>query len=105
MPLDNVTARAARWSASHRTAAILGWFALVLIAFAVGNAAGVVNMKDEEFGIGDSHAPERVLATEFPSDRAAEQVLLQGRAGRRDRPDPPAAVGELPSGLERLPGV
>src|SRR3954471_16040603 len=105
MPLDNVTARAARWSASHRTAAILGWFAFVLIAFAVGNAAGVVNMKDEEFGIGDSHAAERVLATEFPSDRAAEQVLLQGRDGRLDRTELQAAVGELTARLERVPAV
>jgi len=105
MPVDNLTARAARWSAAHRSAAIFGWFAFVLIAFAVGNAAGVVNMKDEEFGIGDSHAAEKVLATEFPSDRAAEQVLLQASNGRLDRAELSAAVGGLTARLERVPAV
>jgi uncharacterized membrane protein YdfJ with MMPL/SSD domain len=105
MPVDNLTARAARWSASHRRAAILGWLAFVLLAFAVGNAAGVVNMKDEEFGIGDSHAAERVLASEFPGDRAAEQVLLQARHGRLDRAELRAAAGDLISRLERVPAV
>ena len=103
--MDNLTARAARWSASHRRAAILGWFAFVLVAFAIGNAAGVVNMKDEEFGIGDSHAAERVLAREFPSDRAVEQVLLQSRSGRLDRAELRAAVDDLIPRLEREPGV
>ena len=78
----NLTARAARWSAAHRKAAILGWFAFVLAAFMIGSAAGVVNMKDEEFGIGDSHSAEKLLAQQFPTERAEEQVLIQSRDGR-----------------------
>jgi RND superfamily putative drug exporter len=79
---DNLTARAARWSAAHRKAAVLGWFAFVLTAFAIGSAAGFAFMKDEEFGIGDSHEAEALLAQEFPTQRAAEQVLIQRRSGR-----------------------
>src|SRR5215204_5306538 len=71
----NLTARAARWSAAHRRTAVLGWFAFVLVTFAIGSAAGVVTLKDDEVGIGDSHGAEAVLAREFPTERAAEQVL------------------------------
>ena len=105
MPLDNLTARAARWSASHRRTAIFGWLAFVLVAFAIGSAAGVVNMKDQEFGIGDSHAAEKVLANEFPGDRAGEQVLLQSRNGRLDRAELQSAVGDLRARLARVPAV
>ena len=105
MPLDNLTARAARWSAAHRRTAIFGWLAFVLVAFAIGSAAGVVNMKDQEFGIGDSHAAERVLASEFPSDRAGEQVLIQSRNGRLDRAELQAAVDDLTARLARVPAV
>ncbi len=105
MPVDNLTARAARWSASHRRTAIFGWLAFVLVVFAIGSAAGVVNMKDQEFGIGDSHAAEKVLANEFPSDRAGEQVLLQSRNGRLDRAELKSAVDDLTARLERVPAV
>ena len=35
-PTDNLTARAARWSAAHRRTAVLGWIAFVIAAFAAG---------------------------------------------------------------------
>jgi uncharacterized membrane protein YdfJ with MMPL/SSD domain len=77
-----LTARAARRSAAHRRTAVLGWLAFVLVAFAVGSAVGVVYLKDEEFGIGDSHGAEKVLAREFPTERATEEVLTaQDRVG------------------------
>jgi RND superfamily putative drug exporter len=104
-PLDSLTARAARWSAAHRRTAILGWLAFVVVAFAVGNAAGLQLMKNEEFAIGDSRAAERVLAQEFPSQRAGEQVLIQSRSGPLDRADLQAAVDDLVARLSRTPSV
>src|SRR5262245_61254639 len=89
---DNLTARAARWSAAHRRTAVLGWFAFVLVAFAIGSAAGVVFLKDEETGIGDSNSAERILAREFPTERAGERVLIQSRGGALDRARLRAAV-------------
>ena len=86
---DNLTARAARWSAAHRRRAVLGWFAFVVLAFGIGSAAGVVFMKDEEFGIGDSHGAEKVLAREFPTERA-------GRAGADPEPQRAAGGGRVP---------
>jgi len=102
---DNLTARAARWSAAHRRGAVLGWFAFVLVAFAVGSAAGVVTMRDEEFGIGDSHDAEAVLATEFPTERAAEQVLIQSRSGRLGRAELRSATDDLVTRLDRVSAV
>ena len=66
-------------------AAVLGWFAFVLVAFAIGSAAGLVLMKDEDFAIGDSHAAEQVLAREFPTERAGELVLSRAAAAARAR--------------------
>jgi RND superfamily putative drug exporter len=102
---DNLTARAARWSAAHRKAAVLGWFAFVLVAFAIGSAAGFVFMKDEEFGIGDSHEAEALLAREFPTQRAAEQVLIQRRSGRLTGAELRAVTDDLVARLSSVPAV
>ena len=67
MTRESVTARAARWSAAHRRAAILGWLAFVFVAFAIGSAAGMVPMRDQDYGIGDSRQAERTLVKEFPT--------------------------------------
>ena len=101
----NVTARAARWSAGHRKTAVLGWFAFVLVAFAIGSAAGVVFLKDDEVGIGDSHGAEKVLAREFPTERAGEEVLIQSRGGRLQSGELRAAVDDLTARLSRVRAV
>ena len=105
MKAENLTARAARWSAAHRKAAVLGWFAFVLVAFAIGSAAGFVFMKDEEFGIGDSHEAEALLAREFPTQRAAEQVLIQRRSGRLTQAELRAVTDDLVARLSSVPAV
>jgi RND superfamily putative drug exporter len=99
------TARAARRAAAHRRTAVLGWFAFVLVAFAVGSAAGVVYLKDEEFGIGDSHGAENLLAREFPTERATEEVLIQSRHGQLGRAELRATSNELVARLGRVPAV
>ena len=105
MSRESVTARAARWSAAHRRAAILGWLAFVFAAFAIGSSAGVVNMRDQDYGIGDSRQAERTLVKEFPTARAGEQVLLQSRSGTLDRARLRAAVTDLTARLERVPAI
>jgi uncharacterized membrane protein YdfJ with MMPL/SSD domain len=105
MSHDSVTARAARWSAAHRRRAILGWLAFVLIAFAAGSAAGVMSMRDQDYGIGDSRQAERTLVKEFPTQRAGEQVLFQSRSGALDRAQLRAAVTDLTARLGRVPAI
>ena len=70
-PPRNFTARAARWSASHRKAAVLSWLAFVFVAFALGNAAGTVTLKSQDQGNGESRAANQVLAS---SSRASAPV-------------------------------
>jgi RND superfamily putative drug exporter len=101
----NLTARAARWSAAHRRAAVLGWFAFVLIAFAVGSTTGLVFLKDDEVGIGDSNRAEKVLARDFPTERAGERVLIQSRTASLDRAELRAAVVDLAHRLSQVRDV
>jgi RND superfamily putative drug exporter len=46
-----------------------------------------------------------VLAREFPTQRAPEQVLIQSRSGRLSRAELRAATDELVARLERVPAV
>jgi RND superfamily putative drug exporter len=105
MPSENFTARAARWSARHRRFVLVGWLVFVAVAFAIGSAAGIVLMKDEDFAIGDSRAAEKILADEFTADRAREMVLIQSRDGALERSELEAAAGELATRLEHTPNV
>ena len=75
----NLAARAGRWSADHRKTAIWGWLAFVLVAFALGSAAGMKNIADSDNGNGESGRAEKTAAHAFPQD-ASESVLVQSRA-------------------------
>jgi uncharacterized membrane protein YdfJ with MMPL/SSD domain len=99
------TARAARWSATHRKTAVLGWLAFVVVAFMIGGAAGTVTLKHEDMGNGESRAAERVLAQQFPRERAAEEVLVQSRSGGLLGSEYRAAVDHLVARLSRTPSV
>jgi uncharacterized membrane protein YdfJ with MMPL/SSD domain len=99
------TARAARWSAGHRRTAVLGWLAFVFVAYAIGSAAGMVTLKSEDQGVGESRAANRVLAREFPRVRAPEEVLIESRTGRLPAGEYQAAVQSLVARLSRVPAV
>ncbi len=105
MAPDNFTARIARWSAAHRRTAVLGWLAFVAVTFAIGSLAGVVKMKSQDYGNGDSRTADQMLAREFPNERAGEWVLIQSRSGRLERPALRAAVGDLVVRLSRTPAI
>jgi uncharacterized membrane protein YdfJ with MMPL/SSD domain len=105
MPPDNLTARAARWSAAHRWTAVVGWLAFVVVAFAIGSLIGTVTMTTADYAIGDSGAADRVLAREFPSQRSLEEVLIQSRTGPLRRAELQAAARDLVSRLSRAPAV
>ena len=79
-PPENFTARAGRWSATHRKTAVLSWLAVVIVASALGSAAGTVTLKSQDQGNGESRAANRILAQQFPRERAGEVVLIQSRS-------------------------
>ena len=101
----NFTARAARWSAAHRKAAIFGWLAFVIVAFVIGGSAGMVTLMAGEGGNGQSRLAEQTLAQQFPRERAVEEVLIENPAGRLAGSDYRAAVAGLVARLERTPSV
>jgi RND superfamily putative drug exporter len=105
MPEQNFAARAGAWSAAHRKTAIFGWLAFVLIAFALGNAAGVVTLKSQDQGVGEARTANRVLAKEFPSERATEQVLIQNPSGRWNAPVALAAISDAVARLSQTAHV
>jgi uncharacterized membrane protein YdfJ with MMPL/SSD domain len=76
MQRSNVAARAGRWSAQHRRAAIFGWLAFVVAAVVLGGAIGTKHLDPQTNGSGESGRADRILHAEFPRP-AGEQVLIQ----------------------------
>src|SRR5687768_5026642 len=96
MQRNGIAQRAARWSANHRKAAILGWIAFVVAAMFIGNSIGTKTIADEDSGNGESRVADQVIADSgFPED-ASEQVLVQAREGQStDDPAFRAAVADV----------
>ena len=91
----NFAARAGRWSARHRRAAILGWIAFVIASVAIGGAVGTSYFGDEEWGAGESRQANQVLDAHFEQP-AREQVLIQARGEQTFRdPEFRAAVDDV----------
>ena len=105
MGQNNFAARAGRWSAAHRKAAVLGWLAFVVVAYAAGGAAGTVTLKTQDRGNGQSRAADQLLARQFPRTRAGEMVLIQRPRGRLAGIGYRAAVADLVARLSRIPAV
>jgi uncharacterized membrane protein YdfJ with MMPL/SSD domain len=105
MPSRNFAARAGRWSARHRKAAVLGWIAFVIAAFALGTVVvGSKEASDRDGGVGESGRAERILYDAFPQ-RANESVLVASETLRAGDPAFRAAVADVVRRLERRPEV
>jgi putative drug exporter of the RND superfamily len=79
MQITGMSARAAVWSARHRTAAILGWLAFVVVTTALSVQIGTRQASDVEQGHGDSGRADRIIAVAgFPDRPAGEMVIIQG---------------------------
>src|SRR5215212_10355872 len=76
---NTFAARAGRWSAQHRKAAIWGWIAFVAVAFVIGGAVGV-KKPTEYIGPGESGRADQLALDHFPKD-ASESVLIQAAKG------------------------
>src|SRR4051794_18166111 len=107
MPPRNLAERAGHWSARHRKIAVFGWLGLVLVAVALGSLVGTQNIADENQGNGESRQADQVLADAGFSDRATEQVLVQGRGGDLTFASPRfrAAVADVTTDLRGVPGI
>ncbi|MBV9424805.1 MAG: hypothetical protein JOZ98_17975, partial [Solirubrobacterales bacterium] len=61
MQRTNLAARAGRWSAQHRKAAILGWLAFVVVAVLLGGMVGTKHIPQDNNGVGESGRAQQVL--------------------------------------------
>jgi uncharacterized membrane protein YdfJ with MMPL/SSD domain len=103
MQSRNLAARAGRWSAQHRKAAIFGWVLFVVLAVVVGGKVGQNDLDESAAGSGESKRGDMIVeAAGFP-ERAGEQVLVQGKSA--DDPAVTTAVRDVVSRLERIEGV
>ena len=57
----SIAARAGRWGARHRKAAILGWIAFVVLATLAGGALGQNNLPEAERGNGESKRADMIV--------------------------------------------
>jgi RND superfamily putative drug exporter len=78
MRSNTFAARAGRWSAANRKKAIFGWLAFVIVAVAIGSAAGMQTPANNDSTVGDSGRGDTLVNNHYP-DSASETVLIQGR--------------------------
>jgi len=98
----NIAARAARWSATHRKVAILGWLAFVVVSLVVGGAVGQRTLTDAEAVSGESGRAE-VALERAKLDPNAEVVLVQSDDRVASDPGFQAAVADVTMHLRQLP--
>jgi len=106
MQSRNIAARAGRWSAQHRKAAVIGWLLFVALATVIGGKVGQQNLESSKMGNGESKRHDMIVgAAGFPKD-IGERVLIQGKGSiRSDSPEVTAAVKDVVNRLEQIPGV
>ncbi|MGZ4179319.1 MAG: MMPL family transporter [Solirubrobacteraceae bacterium] len=96
---SSITARAGRWSAHHRKAAILGWIAFVAGAILLGSIVNTHTLTAEQGAVGDSGRAARVAGAAFPRE-AKEVVLIQSRTMTADQPALRAAISDVVKRLQ-----
>jgi uncharacterized membrane protein YdfJ with MMPL/SSD domain len=101
---NNLAARMGGWSAQHRKIAILGWFAFVLVAFALGNATGTTEIDQDTSGVGESGRADRILDAGFKLP-AAESVLVQSDTLVATDPAFQSAVQDVVARVSKLDAV
>jgi len=96
----------AGWSARHRKIAILGWLALVAVAYVIGQLLGSPSLQQNDLGqAGQAEQTLQRLGVAAPS---SEEVLIQVRTpGATFATDPAMrqVVNQVTAALSRLPGA
>jgi RND superfamily putative drug exporter len=100
--VKGIAARAAMWSARHRTLAILGWIVFVVGVTVLSAQIGTRDASFADQGHGDSGRADRIVeAAGFPERPAGEMVLIQNRSGK----DRAAAIADVTKALGSTTGV
>jgi RND superfamily putative drug exporter len=83
-----------RWSAAHWKTATLGWLALVVAAFALGNLVGTKQVDQTAPGPGESGRMQKIRDHGFKRP-VGENVLIQSRSVRVGDPAFTAAIRDV----------
>jgi RND superfamily putative drug exporter len=96
--IKGIAARAAVWSARHRTLAILGWIAFVVGVTILSGQLGTRESSNADQGHGESARADKIVERAgFPVTPVTEMVIVQNRSGT----DRAAAVTDLGKALRR----
>jgi putative drug exporter of the RND superfamily len=94
--IKGVAARAAIWSARHRTLAILGWIAFVIGVTVLSGQIGTRQASHADQGHGESARADQIIdQAGFPETPSTEMVIIQNRSGTNRA----AAVTDLTKAL------
>jgi len=104
MQRSNLAARAGRWSAQHRRAAILGWLVFVALAVAIGSSIGTRQIPQDNDGVGESGRASQVLHDRFPQP-ASEEVLIESKTASVRDPAFQSAIRDVVARLSALDTV
>jgi uncharacterized membrane protein YdfJ with MMPL/SSD domain len=99
-----IAARAARWSATHRKAAILGWLAFVIVSVIVGGAVGQRTLTNAEAVSGEAGRAEVALERSKLTPNS-EVVLVQSRGRTVEDPAFKATITDTARSLEKVSSV
>ncbi|HVW90356.1 MAG TPA: MMPL family transporter, partial [Gaiellaceae bacterium] len=77
--MENLAARAGRWSAAHWKAVTAGWLVFAIVAILAGSAAGTTKLKDADSASGGTRVAEQILQRAHFKHVATESVLVQSK--------------------------
>src|SRR5262245_31523721 len=101
----NLAARMGHWSATHRTTALWGWFAFVLLSFVIGTMViGAKQLDPAKAGVGESGRMDKILADEFEAP-AGERVMVQSKALDARSAEFKAVIADVVRRLDAAPNV
>jgi RND superfamily putative drug exporter len=98
---NNLTARAARWSAARWKTATFGWLAFVLVALALGSAVGTKQVDQTAPGPGESGRMQKILDEGFKQP-VVENVLIQNRSARVGDPRLETAIRDVAAHVSKV---
>jgi uncharacterized membrane protein YdfJ with MMPL/SSD domain len=103
--MNNLAARAGRWSASHWKTAVVGWIVFVIAAFSLTMLVQTRQLTDAESSSGNSKVAEEIIAKAGFPQRSGESVIVQHPGLRADDAPFMAVVRDVATRLDGMANV
>jgi uncharacterized membrane protein YdfJ with MMPL/SSD domain len=102
---QNLASRAGRWSARHWKTAMLGWLALIALAFALGSLVGTKELSDAGGMNGDSARAQQIIDSAGFREKPTEVVLVESTNATGREPVFKRTVEHAVRALSQVRGV